>query len=839
MIAPTSGEIPSAQGLVEGLKKSPADIAFIVPSIVQELSQSPELLDYCAKNLEMIMFCGGDLTQSIGDVVSSKIRLVNQYGASELGLIALIQSKSHRDPGDWKYVEFHPDTGAQFRHVTDDVYELCIARHPKLEQQQPSFTFFPELQEYPTRDLFVRHPAKDKSNMWRWVARADDVIVFINGEKTNPISMEQHIVSRNPGVAAVLVVGAQRFQAALLIELVTNEKELSPSERAAFIEKIWPTIEEANQECPAHARIAKTHILFTDPKNPMLRAGKGTIQRAGTLQLYAQKLDSLYADADVMSYEINGDLPDRPAMDIDTASRIIKEKVLSVTHWETLDDTDNLFTRGMDSFQALLTVRNLKQGLFMPNIALSTIYTNPSVSTLAGAILLLSKQDEVSQSSQKQAQYQERSGLIKEYQGLIDRLPMPSQAAKNIQDQTVILTGSSGALGSYILNALLNNLAVSHVFCLNRAVDGFSLQTERNKARGLSTNLSSNRVTFLTADFSQTHLGLESETYNRMLDVVTLVIHNAWPVNFNLSLSSFRPQLTGLVNFIEFTSLAATSPHMLFISSISSVLSYRNDSLQTLEEVIFDNHAPGPNGYSESKYVSERLLDHAARRLSINVSFARVGQLAGAVEYPGLWNKAEWFPSLVISSVHVGAVPDTLGPILDRIDWVPIDLLAEIVVELALSEDLEPKRTDSQESLTDTESPRKQACVFHPLNRHPTTWQAIKPTLTAALSSLAGKHLSTVPPDIWLGKIRQEIESTAATGHKLHDGDLDAFLRVNPAVKLLDFYEEMLRAGTGPGNVLAIGETERRSARLRALEGIKAEWVGKWVGEWMEQGGVS
>lgn len=61
MIAPTSGGISTAQGLVDGLKKTAVDTALIVPLIVQELNQSPKHLDFCAKNLEMIMYCGGDL----------------------------------------------------------------------------------------------------------------------------------------------------------------------------------------------------------------------------------------------------------------------------------------------------------------------------------------------------------------------------------------------------------------------------------------------------------------------------------------------------------------------------------------------------------------------------------------------------------------------------------------------------------------------------------------------------------------------------------------------------------------------------------------------------------
>lgn len=833
MIAPTSGAIPSAQGLVDGLKKTPADIAFIVPSIVQELSQSPKLLDFCARNLEMIIYCGGDLPQSVGDVVASKIRLVNQYGTSELGLLALLQPKSHLDPEDWKYIQVHPDTGAEFRHVAEDIHELYIVRDPKKEQQQPTFTLFPDIQEYSTRDLFVRHPSKDKKNLWKWHARADDIIVFINGEKTNPISMEQYIVSRCPEVVAVLVAGAQRFHAALLIEPLTDGEPLSPIERAAFIEKIWPSIEEANKNCPSHAQIAKSHVLFTHPQKPMLRAGKGTIQRAGTLQLYTQELDSLYADADLT--EISEESYGRSASldDLQAVSQFIKESISAITNWPNLDDTDNFFSLGMDSFQALMTVRKLKQGLAMPDIVVSTIYTNPSVSALASTILRLSKQHHTSQKSEERERYQLMSNLIKEYQNIIDRIPMKSKMAGDTSKQTVILTGSSGALGSYILNVLLANSAVAHIYCLNRSSDGLLLQAERNQARGLPTQLSSTRITFLAAELSQAHLGLEYGIYRKLLGEATLVIHNAWPVNFNLSLSSFRPQLAGLVNLIEFTALAATSPHLFFISSVSSVLSYHSTSLQTPEEVIFDSSAPSATGYAESKYISERLLDHATRRLSINSSFARVGQVAGAVEYSGLWNKDEWFPSLVISSLHIGAVPDSLGSSLSRIDWVPIDLLAEVIVQLALGAEQPLEQDGSQRRHVEADLPGRDVHVFHPLNPHPTTWDALRPTLIDAVSSITGQQLGTVSPDIWLAKVRQEIELAAGSHQALKDGEIEAFLRVNPAVKLLGFYEEALGPKAEQGNALEIKVAERTSPKLQTVESVKADWIRKWVREWV------
>ena len=190
MIARISGAIPSAEGIVEGLKKSPADFVVTVPSILQQFSQSPKLLDYCAQNLKMIVNGGGDLPQEIGDIISPKIRLVNQFGSTKLGLTPHILPQTGPDVKDWKYIQFHPDLGHEYRHIQDSMYELYAVRDAEKEEQQPTFTIFPNMQEYGSRDLFIRHPEPEKSDLWCWHARANDIIVFLNGEKLDPLSIE-------------------------------------------------------------------------------------------------------------------------------------------------------------------------------------------------------------------------------------------------------------------------------------------------------------------------------------------------------------------------------------------------------------------------------------------------------------------------------------------------------------------------------------------------------------------------------------------------------------------------------------------------------------------------
>ena len=207
--------------------------------------------------------------------------------------------------------------------------------------------------------------------------------------------------------------------------------------------------------------------------------------------------------------------------------------------------------------------------------------------------------------------------------------------------------------------------------------------------------------------------------------------------------------------------------------------------------------------------------------------------MAVAVEYPGLWNRDEWFPSLVISSLHIGAVPESPGPSLSRIGWVPIDLLAEVIVQLALGAEQPLEQNSSQRHHVETDLPGREVHVFHPLNPHPTTWDAVRPTLTDTLSSITDKQLRTVSLDVWLAKARQEIELAAGSHQALKDGEIEASLRVNPAVKLLGFYEEVLGPKAEQGNVLEIEVTERTSPKLQTVEDIKADWIQKWVREWV------
>lgn len=61
-------------------------------------------------------------------------------------------------------------------------------------------------------------------------------------------------------------------------------------------------------------------------------------------------------------------------------------------------------------------------------------------------------------------------------------------------------------------------------------------------------------------------------------------------------------------------------------------------------------------GYSESKWVAERILETVARETTMRTTVVRVGQICGGREN-GAWNQKEWVPVIIKSGQVLGCLP--------------------------------------------------------------------------------------------------------------------------------------------------------------------------------------
>ena len=166
------------------------------------------------------------------------------------------------------------------------------------------------------------------------------------------------------------------------------------------------------------------------------------------------------------------------------------------------------------------------------------------------------------------------------------------------------------------------------------------------------------RVVVLPSDLGRRDLGLEPESLLEVRNCVSLVIHNAWAVNFNLSVRSFEDQhLKGAHNLLQFAlSVQRSSPARFVFTSSISVAQSLPPSVVVPEGPIEDLSAASM-GYGQSKLVAENIINNAALATGLECRVIRIGQVVGDSQF-GLWNPSESIPLVVRSSKVVRCIPE-------------------------------------------------------------------------------------------------------------------------------------------------------------------------------------
>lgn len=571
-------------------------------------------------------------------------------------------------PEDWQSFHYNPGLeGIKFEHVDGDLYEQIIVRSKSTDPYHSTWYTFPDQDRYATHDLYAKHPSKE--NMWLYAGRSDDVIVLSNGEKLNPNAMES-VLRSHPDVKGALVLGQARFEPGALIELRHGYPQ-SSEKREALRQSFQPYIDKANDGAPAYGKLRYDHVIFAKPEKPMLRADKGTVKRLSTLKLYEQEINDFYDEIKSSNVSMASELN---VTDRNSLMMSLKPLVEESCKMNDIDVDEDLFGLGIDSLQVMTITRQLKSGIRSQNDAVASrvspkfIYSNPSLRRLASAIFTLLNPNIDGERAAETTRIDLMKQMVQEFSNSL----LPSNASRlrtNSEGLTVVLTGSSGSLGSYILDDALARPEITKIICLNRSADSKSRQRSSHASKGLTQDWQG-KVDFLQADLSKPQLGLDDDGYNNILTEADLIIRksfflikllsfvrlidtsspdNQWQVDFNLALSSFKPHIAGVRNLINLSAQSANRPSIIFTSSISTLghWSTKHPNEKVPEAPLHDYSIPAATGYGESKFIAERILENAAQGSCVPSATVRVGQLAGPViKEGGQWNRKEWLPSV-------------------------------------------------------------------------------------------------------------------------------------------------------------------------------------------------
>lgn len=695
--------------------------------------------------------------------------------------------------------------GIEWRSVGENTYEQVIVRKDKHPGLQGCFYTFPGLDEFSTKDLYRPHPTLE--DHWKYVGRADDIIVFSTGEKLNPLTIEGAVMG-HPEVMGAQVVGSGQFHAALIVEPVQYPKNEEETQR--LLDDILPIIENVNVETVAHGRLSRDFVFLADSTRPFPRAGKGTIQRAMVIKLYEEDIKCFFEKRkDEMAMSI----------DLDTISQAGFAKSLQqlVQHVFKVDDLDikvDLFTVGMDSLQVIQLSRMLRASLRKAGVEISgkeinprAIYTYPSVTKLAKHIFTLVHAScgevQLGESSSSGVTVNGKAifdALVEDYTRALP-VAAPNKLATANEGQIILITGTTGALGSHLLELALKCPHVRKVICFNRGANSRERQIEASSARGLSTDFS--RAEFLDGNLAEPDLGLAAEVKMRIAYEIDRVIHNAWPVNFNMSVGSFEPQIRGVRHLVDFCAKDTRKVvPITFVSTVGTVERWPTPEVPVPEKPLPD-WSLAMFGYGQSKLASSIILDKAAEESGVPSVIVRVGQIAGPRGKKGKWNPQEWLPSLIRSSLYLGLLPDSLGTF-DNIGWAPVEDIAIMVLDVS--------------GVTCPRSAEEVTGYFHALNPKPTDWAGLIPMLR----------------DFYGDRI-QEVVSFKEWICALEKSQADSFsMDINPAVKLLDTYRLAAEGATlgSRGILMSTTRTESYSLTMRQEEVVSPNLMKHWCEQW-------
>jgi len=209
-------------------------------------------------------------------------------------------------------------------------------------------------------------------------------------------------------------------------------------------------------------------------------------------------------------------------------------------------------------------------------------------------------------------------------------------------------------------------------------------------------------------------------------------------------------------------------------------------------------------GYGQSKLAGSLILDAAADRSGVPAATIRVGQIGGPRGQTGMWNRQEFIPSLIASSVHLGVLPDSVGPI-DVVDWTPVEDSAGLILDVV--------------GVTAPMPVSDISGYFHGVNPSAITWTEVAKVLH---EFYGGRIEKIIPLEEWVARLEASAD----------DADVDADR--NPAIKLLDTYRGMVEANrAGLGHVyFDMNRTVEKSPTMRNLGPIDAELVRNWCEQW-------
>jgi nonribosomal peptide synthetase MxcG len=350
------------------------------------------------------------------------------------------------------------------------------------------------------------------------------------------------------------------------------------------------------------------------------------------------------------------------------------EQVLGVSVTSTQDD---FFELGGQSLQTIQVANRLSVALGR-EVPVATVFRNPTAAGLAQALGQGTRAGE--ESGGLTAVMLADAELPEE---VVPRLQAPASqvtlTGRSGSLRQVLLTGATGFVGAHLLDQLLLQTE-ARVVCLVRA-QGEAQAMERLRAalvaQRLPTEGLAERVLALPSDLTQPWLGVGAARFHSLAAECDAIFHNAAVVSVVREYGSLQAVNVRATRELLRLAAAVRSKPLHYVSTLA-VAPQANLSPEVPEDFV-PPHTGLRDGYQQSKWVAERLVQQAAER-GLPVTVYRLGRVVGAPD-TGIVNPKDLVWSILLAGIPAGALPQLeVGEA-----WTPVDFVARALVRLSLA----------------------------------------------------------------------------------------------------------------------------------------------------------
>lgn len=254
--------------------------------------------------------------------------------------------------------------------------------------------------------------------------------------------------------------------------------------------------------------------------------------------------------------------------------------------------------------------------------------------------------------------------------------------------KTVLLTGATGYLGSYLINCLLQQTNY-HIYCLLRCTDAANgldrlAASAREKGlpeKGKAWQPDLSRLTVIPGELDKASFGLGEKHYRLLSEQVDFIIHNASIINLMDPLSGLYPtNVEGVVNIIKLASTARVKP-VHYISTIGIHHALPEDVPQpVVEQTPAQDWRSVELTYEQSKMMAETLFN-TARENGLPVNILRPGTITWETgDKPYINDDA--FIKFFRACLNIQAYPASEL----AVNIVPVDHVAKYITAIASTE---------------------------------------------------------------------------------------------------------------------------------------------------------